>query len=245
MGRRTIRVRLSPNRTLDTAQSGQASLLKPIKTRSAASATEHRVRPTFRDLCTRDDRLLADIGLSRAVQHGRLPKDAAHAPTRRSAAERATRSGASVDQLLAIIAERPVASSVGLVGILCFAAWPLFRTRSMMLAIYLGNKPCLRRARRVARSLDRCRHERRHGRTDIGGDLDHPITAATLDILCAHPFAGCADSGHLARSTLIPCRDGHHPCRDDHHLFDNRPHARQRDHHEGAPAGVDTLLSGA
>jgi hypothetical protein len=44
-----------------------------------------------------------------------------------------------VDQLLAIIAEKPAASSVGLVGILCFAAWPLFRSRSMMLAIYLGN----------------------------------------------------------------------------------------------------------
>jgi len=44
-----------------------------------------------------------------------------------------------MERMLALIADDPVAAAAGLAGILCLAAWPLFRRRSTMLAIYIGN----------------------------------------------------------------------------------------------------------
>ena len=44
-----------------------------------------------------------------------------------------------MEQMLAIAAGDSSAALAGFVGMTCLAAWPLFRTRSVMLAVYLGN----------------------------------------------------------------------------------------------------------
>jgi len=44
-----------------------------------------------------------------------------------------------MERMLALIAVDPAAAVAGLAGMLCLAAWPLFRRRSTMLAIYIGN----------------------------------------------------------------------------------------------------------
>ena len=44
-----------------------------------------------------------------------------------------------MDRFLAVIADDPRAAMAGLAGMVCLAAWPLFRNRSSMLATYIGN----------------------------------------------------------------------------------------------------------
>ena len=44
-----------------------------------------------------------------------------------------------MQRFLAVIADDPVAAAAGLAGMVCLAAWPLFRRRSTMLATYIGN----------------------------------------------------------------------------------------------------------
>jgi hypothetical protein len=44
-----------------------------------------------------------------------------------------------MERMLALIADDPTAAVAGLAGMLCLTAWPLFRRRSTMLAIYIGN----------------------------------------------------------------------------------------------------------
>jgi Bacterial inner membrane protein len=41
--------------------------------------------------------------------------------------------------MLTVTAGNPIASGAGLVAMVCLAIWPLFRTRSTMLIIYIGN----------------------------------------------------------------------------------------------------------
>lgn len=41
--------------------------------------------------------------------------------------------------MLALVIESPVAASAGAFGMLCLAAYPMFRTRPLLLATYLGN----------------------------------------------------------------------------------------------------------
>src|ERR1700741_4404328 len=44
-----------------------------------------------------------------------------------------------MERLLAVIADDPTAAVAGLAGMVCLAAWPLFRRRSTMLITYIGN----------------------------------------------------------------------------------------------------------
>ena len=44
-----------------------------------------------------------------------------------------------MERMLAVMAADPAAACAGLVAMACLAAWPLFRTRSMMLSVYIGN----------------------------------------------------------------------------------------------------------
>jgi len=44
-----------------------------------------------------------------------------------------------MERMLAVMADNPAAACAGLVAMACLAAWPLFRTRSMMLSVYIGN----------------------------------------------------------------------------------------------------------
>ena len=44
-----------------------------------------------------------------------------------------------MDRMLAAMADNPAAAAVGLVAMMCFAAWPLFSTRTAMLVAYIGN----------------------------------------------------------------------------------------------------------
>src|SRR5215831_30597 len=44
-----------------------------------------------------------------------------------------------MERILTLIIERPVAACAGVFGMLCFAAYPLARGRSLMLTTYLGN----------------------------------------------------------------------------------------------------------
>jgi inner membrane protein len=44
-----------------------------------------------------------------------------------------------LERMLALIADDPVAAVAGLGGMVCLAAWPLFRKRSAMLVTYIGN----------------------------------------------------------------------------------------------------------
>ncbi len=44
-----------------------------------------------------------------------------------------------MERMLAVMADDPVAAGAGLVGMVCLAAWPLFRARSAMLGTYVGN----------------------------------------------------------------------------------------------------------
>jgi hypothetical protein len=41
--------------------------------------------------------------------------------------------------MLTVTADNPLAASIGLVAMACLGAWPLFRTRSVMLIVYIGN----------------------------------------------------------------------------------------------------------
>jgi hypothetical protein len=45
-----------------------------------------------------------------------------------------------MDRMLATLADHPVAAVAGLIAMVCFATWPLFRVRWMMLTTYIGNK---------------------------------------------------------------------------------------------------------
>ena len=44
-----------------------------------------------------------------------------------------------MERMLAVIADDPSAAVAGLAGMVCLAAWPLFRRRSTMLVTYIGN----------------------------------------------------------------------------------------------------------
>ena len=44
-----------------------------------------------------------------------------------------------MERMLALVAERPVATCTGVFGMICFAAYPLARGRSLLLTTYLGN----------------------------------------------------------------------------------------------------------
>jgi hypothetical protein len=44
-----------------------------------------------------------------------------------------------MDRMLAVVVDHPAAAAAGLVGMVCFAIWPLFRARSAMLVAYIGN----------------------------------------------------------------------------------------------------------
>jgi hypothetical protein len=44
-----------------------------------------------------------------------------------------------MERMLAVVADSPAAACAGLVGMICLATWPLFRTRSLMLSAYIGN----------------------------------------------------------------------------------------------------------
>jgi hypothetical protein len=44
-----------------------------------------------------------------------------------------------MERMLAVMDHNPAAAFAGLVAMVCLAVWPLFRTRSMMLSIYVGN----------------------------------------------------------------------------------------------------------
>jgi Bacterial inner membrane protein len=45
----------------------------------------------------------------------------------------------TLEHMLTLIFQNPIATGFGLLGIACLAAWPLFRSRSLMLTMYLGN----------------------------------------------------------------------------------------------------------
>src|SRR5262245_33964182 len=45
----------------------------------------------------------------------------------------------AMDRMLALVIERPVAAGAGAVGMLCLAAYPMFRARRTLLMAYLGN----------------------------------------------------------------------------------------------------------
>jgi Bacterial inner membrane protein len=44
-----------------------------------------------------------------------------------------------MERMLALVIERPFATGAGLFGMLCLAAYPLFRARPLLLSAYLGN----------------------------------------------------------------------------------------------------------
>ena len=44
-----------------------------------------------------------------------------------------------MERMLAVMADNPAAAVAGLIAMACFAAWPLFRARWMMLITYIGN----------------------------------------------------------------------------------------------------------
>jgi hypothetical protein len=44
-----------------------------------------------------------------------------------------------MERMLALVVERPVAACAGALGMLCLAAYPLARGRSLLLTTYLGN----------------------------------------------------------------------------------------------------------
>ena len=44
-----------------------------------------------------------------------------------------------MERMLALVVERPAAACAGIFGMLCFAAYPLARRRSVLLTTYLGN----------------------------------------------------------------------------------------------------------
>jgi hypothetical protein len=44
-----------------------------------------------------------------------------------------------MERILVIFIQSPSAATTGIVGMLCFVAYPLFRSRSLLLATYLGN----------------------------------------------------------------------------------------------------------
>jgi hypothetical protein len=44
-----------------------------------------------------------------------------------------------MERMLAMVTERPIATGAGAFGMLCLAAYPLFRARPMLLTSYLGN----------------------------------------------------------------------------------------------------------
>src|SRR5262245_24816695 len=44
-----------------------------------------------------------------------------------------------MERMLSLMTQNPLASAAGLIAMLCFAAWPLFKVRSAMLATYIGN----------------------------------------------------------------------------------------------------------
>jgi hypothetical protein len=44
-----------------------------------------------------------------------------------------------MERLLSVVTDNPGAAAAGLVGMVCLAAWPLFRRRSAMLGTYIGN----------------------------------------------------------------------------------------------------------
>jgi Bacterial inner membrane protein len=44
-----------------------------------------------------------------------------------------------MERLLSAVVENPTATVAGLIGMVCLAAWPLFRARSTMLGTYIGN----------------------------------------------------------------------------------------------------------
>jgi hypothetical protein len=44
-----------------------------------------------------------------------------------------------MERMLTIMADDPTAAVAGVTAMVCFATWPLFRTRWMMLMVYIGN----------------------------------------------------------------------------------------------------------
>ena len=42
-------------------------------------------------------------------------------------------------QMLTLLSEKPVAAAAGILGMLCFVTYPLFRARPLLLTVYLGN----------------------------------------------------------------------------------------------------------
>ena len=44
-----------------------------------------------------------------------------------------------MQRMLAVMADNPVAATAGLIGMVCFTTWPLFRARWTMLIAYIGN----------------------------------------------------------------------------------------------------------
>ncbi len=44
-----------------------------------------------------------------------------------------------MEGMLAVLADNPAAAVAGLVAMVCFTSWPLFRARSAMLVAYIGN----------------------------------------------------------------------------------------------------------
>jgi hypothetical protein len=44
-----------------------------------------------------------------------------------------------MERMLPLMAENPAAATAGLIAMVCFAIWPLFRARTTMLVTYIGN----------------------------------------------------------------------------------------------------------
>src|SRR5262245_8157376 len=44
-----------------------------------------------------------------------------------------------MERMLVVLADNPGAAGAGLVAMVCFAIWPLFRARTSMLMAYIGN----------------------------------------------------------------------------------------------------------
>jgi hypothetical protein len=123
-----------------------------------------------------------------------------------------------MEQMLAVMASNPAAACAGLVAMACLGAWPLFRTRPVMLSVYVGNNLAfalhhglLDHWTAVAMtSLMRCKPSR---------GIRPKALSALADRVCrADPSHGRRHPRDLARHTLASVGRRHD-------ILDHRPHA--------------------